>query len=81
MATGLEEAGKIIDETDGELIRHDKKALENKGIYIGTHISECAGVADISFGDIKRDIISLSTKDFPVLSDSKAKEMKAEILT
>ncbi len=57
-----------------------KKALEDKGIYIGTHISECAGISDIKFDDIRVDIVTLSSKDFPVLCDNKASEMKAEIL-
>lgn len=57
-----------------------KKVLEDKEIYIGTHISECAGVADIKFDDIKADIVSLSAKEFPALCDNKASEMKAEIL-
>lgn len=57
-----------------------KMALENKGIYIGTHISRCAGVEDRPFADLREDIKSLSDKTFAVLDDKKAEEMKASIL-
>ena len=48
-------------------------ALRNKGIYIGTHISRCAGISDKNFGDIQNDINELNRKSFPVL-DKKAEE-------
>ena len=55
-------------------------ALEKKGIYIGTHISELAGVADRPFGDLKNDIEALKSCDFPVLDKESGEKMKAEIL-
>ena len=47
------------------------KALKEKGIYIGTHILECAGVHDRKFENIENDIKELSTKEYPVLDDIK----------
>ncbi len=49
--------------------------LKNKGIYIGTHIKKCAGVSDDDFTDLNENILSLSTKEYPVLNDDKGKEM------
>ena len=46
------------------------KALENKGIRIGTHILECAGVEDEPFGlDPAVQIDSLNEKSFPVIGN------------
>ncbi len=50
-------------------------ALKNKGIYIGTHIKECAGVIDDEFTDLISDIYALSNKQYPVLNDEKGSEM------
>ena len=50
-------------------------ALEQKGIYIGTHLASCAGVSDRAFGDIKADIAELSTKQYAVLDEASAAEM------
>ena len=50
-------------------------ALEQKGIYIGTHIASCAGVKDREFGDIKADIATLNVKQYAVLDDSASAEM------
>ena len=47
-----------------------KSALEQKGIYIGTHVKKCAGVADREFGDLTKDIKCLSEKTFAVLEES-----------
>ncbi len=55
-------------------------ALKTKGILIGTHIKECAGVADISFGGLYEDIALLNTKTFAVLSDEKGEKMQENIL-
>lgn len=55
-------------------------ALKNKGIYIGTHISRCAGIDDVGFGDYEKDIKSLSDMQFAVLDSSKAEQMQSEIL-
>ena len=56
-------------------------ALKNKGITVGTHISRCAGVDDVAFGDIKSDIEKLNNKAFAVLDDSKAEEMQNNIVS
>lgn len=53
-------------------------ALEEKGIFIGTHVLRLGGISDsplTAIGDIK----ALLSKDFPVLDDSTAFRMKAEI--
>ena len=54
-------------------------ALENKGIYIGTHIKELHGVSDRGFNDYEADIKALSNKDFPTLCDDASEQMKNEI--
>ena len=47
------------------------KALERKGIYIGTHILTCAGISDRTFSEnIAEDIRSLSQLEFAVLDES-----------
>lgn len=50
-------------------------ALEKKGIYIGSHISECAGLKDKEFCDISSDIKALKAKEFAVLDDNIGEEM------
>jgi len=50
-------------------------ALEKKGIIIGSHIAECAGISDRDFGNINADITALSGKEFAVLEDIKGEEM------
>ncbi len=55
-------------------------ALKAKGINIGTHISEIAGIKDISFGaDIKNDINNLNSCLFAVLDDEAGKQMQEKI--
>jgi chorismate synthase len=54
-------------------------ALASKGIFIGTHISSCAGVSDRNFTDYTEDIKLLSKKEFPVLDDNAAEAMKEKI--
>lgn len=54
-------------------------ALNKKGIYIGTHIKNIAGVKDSDF-NCDNDIINISKKDFPVLDDSKATLMQEKII-
>ena len=51
-------------------------ALKNKGIYIGSHISELNGIKDRSFSDIDGDIRYLDDKLFPVLSKEAEDDMK-----
>lgn len=45
------------------------RALNEKGIKIGTHILKCAGISDSEFSDIENEIDVLSKKDFPTISD------------
>lgn len=56
------------------------RALEEKGIFIGTHISRAAGITDAPFGDIENDVKRLAKKPFPVLDDARGAEMHAAIL-
>lgn len=55
-------------------------ALKGKGIYIGTHLSECAGVKDRAFADFADDIGMLEDLYFPVLSDDAGEKMRTEIM-
>ena len=55
-------------------------ALQKKGIYIGTHISRCAGIDDINFSDFKSDIDSLNSKEFAVLDDGVKAKMHTNII-
>ena len=57
-----------------------KCALEKKGIYIGTHVKSCAGVADRDFCDLAADIAALSDKIFAVLDDARGESMQQAIL-
>ncbi len=54
-------------------------ALKAKGIYIGTHIKNIAGVLDSDF-ETNQDIIDISKKDFPVINDTAANIMQEKIL-
>jgi chorismate synthase len=55
-------------------------ALAKKGIFIGTHIKECAGVSDRDFSSYPEDLASLRTLSFPVLEEDAAEEMNRRIL-
>ena len=55
-------------------------ALEQKGILIGTHVKQCAGVSDRDFGDLVSDIRALSRKAFAVLDETRGAEMQEKIL-
>ena len=55
-------------------------ALAKKGIYIGTHISKCAGISDKNFENYKEDIFALNKKVFATLSEDSAEKMQANIL-
>ncbi len=57
-----------------------KYALEQKGIYIGTHIKRCAKVQDRDFENLLSDIKNLNQKAFAVLDESKSELMKEAIL-
>ena len=52
------------------------KALQNKGIYIGSHIRKCGPITDRGFEDYASDITELSDKLFPVLDEKAAEEMR-----
>lgn len=55
------------------------KALELRGIRIGTHILRCGGVADEPFGtECESQICALENRQFPVLADVAA-DMQEEI--
>lgn len=55
-------------------------ALNSKGIYIGTHISEIAGVKDSAFGTkLKKDIDMLNSSLFAVLDSEKGALMQEKI--
>ncbi len=55
-------------------------ALQAKGIFIGTHISRCAGIPDRSFENLNTDIQTLSSALFPVLDTSAGEKMRSAIL-
>lgn len=57
-----------------------KCALEQKGIYIGTHVKKCAGISDKDFSELLTDINDLNQKTFAVLDETKVKEMCEAIL-
>ena len=54
-------------------------ALAQKGISIGTHMSECAGVQDRPFDHYQEDFKRLSKLPFSVLSKEAAGEMREKI--
>ena len=57
-----------------------KSALEQKGVFIGTHVKKCAGISDRDFGDLESDIRNLSLKAFAVLDCATEEVMKNKIL-
>ncbi len=57
-----------------------KSALEQKGIYIGSHVKKCAGVSDRDFDDYLSDIRALNKKTFAVLDESCGEAMRNRIL-
>ena len=54
-------------------------ALENKGIKIGSHITELHGCYDRSFENISEDIELLSSRHFPTLDAKSEEKMVKEI--
>ena len=58
-----------------------KCALEQKGIFIGTHVKKCAGISDRDFSDIPDDINCLSKKTFAVLDEASGEKMREAILS
>lgn len=57
-----------------------KCALEQKGIFIGTHVKKCAGVLDKDFSDLKSDIDFLNQTTFAVLDETAGDNMQGAIL-
>lgn len=56
-------------------------ALEKKGIYIGTHLSRCAGIVDRDFSeDIENEVKAVSTSNVPVLDKPVFEKMEQAIL-
>lgn len=55
-------------------------ALEKKGIFIGTHVSEIAGICDTPFTCVKGELEALSNMSFPVLCKEAGERMQEEIL-
>ena len=58
-----------------------KSALMQKGIYLGTHVSRCAGVDDRAFDNLCEDIAILEGKTFAVLDEAAGEKMREAILT
>ena len=54
-------------------------ALENKGIYVGSHITELHGAFDRPFEDYESDIKLVNQRYFPTLTDSAEESMRREI--
>ena len=57
-----------------------KYALEQKGIYIGTHVKKCAGISDRDFQDLSQDVRDISGKEFAVLDEAAGERMRQAIL-
>lgn len=57
-----------------------KYALEQKGIYIGTHVKKCAGISDREFSGLLCDIKELNQKTFAVLDSARIEEMTNAII-
>lgn len=55
------------------------RALENKGIVIGTHISSCVDIKDRDFDNLGEDIALLKNKEMPVLCDKASEDMISAI--
>ncbi len=56
-----------------------QKALEDKGIILGTHVSRCAGISDAPFTDYGKEIPILNDRVFAVLDPEAGKKMTDEI--
>lgn len=55
-------------------------ALAKKGIKIGTHIAECAGISDRKFESLDSDIDFLNENNFAVLNSDSAEKMENAIM-
>ena len=56
-----------------------RSALEDKGIYIGTHILRLGGISDRAFGDYASDLATLGSASFPTLDGESGEKMKEVI--
>ncbi len=56
------------------------KALEKKGIRIGTHVLSCGGISDRKFDDYDNDFDSLSNLSIPVLDETARTEIENKIV-
>ena len=54
-------------------------ALESKGIYIGSHITELHGAFDRGFDNVEDDVKHVNTRYFPTLTDEAEERMIKEI--
>ena len=50
-------------------------ALNSMGIYIGTHIRECANISERRFKDVKNDILKLNSKSAPFLEEDACRKV------
>ena len=55
-------------------------ALEQKGIYIGTHVLRCAGISDRELCELSSDIAELNNKSFAVLDEAASEKMREAIV-
>lgn len=58
-----------------------RDALSKKGIHIGTHIRQLAGISDRPFGCLADDIAALENRTFAVLNEAAGEKMKEAILS
>lgn len=56
-----------------------QQALETKGVFIGTHIKECANIKDAEFSNFEEEIAKLNDLEFAVIDKNKEAEMIQEI--
>ncbi|MBR5230560.1 MAG: chorismate synthase [Firmicutes bacterium] len=62
----------------GSIVR---KALEEKGVVIATHMKECAGIEDRGFENLCADMERVNEQAFPVLDEQAAEKMREAIET
>ena len=56
------------------------KALQQKGIYIRSHIQKCGTILDRPFSDYEKDIAKVNESIFPVLDEKAAEQMHEYML-
>lgn len=57
-----------------------KKALEQKNIFIGTHIKKCGDINDVNFNNVLKEIEIINNKEIPVI-DNIEDDIKKTILS